>query len=292
MDGQDWLAQRFEEHRSRLAAAAYRMLGSRTEADDAVQEAWLRLSRADPGAMHNLGRWLTTVVGRVCLDMLRSRAAHREEPLDEHVPEPATGRVGEVDPEQEALMAESVGLALLVVLDTLAPAERLAFVLHDMFAVPFEEIASTLGRSPNAAKQLASRARQRVQAADTVPGTDIARQTRLVKAFLAASRNGDFAALLAALDPDVILRADPTAIRAGALAEVRGAPAVAKQFAERAVTTLPALVAEMPGTVWAITRGTPRAAFRFTIRHGKIVQVDMVFDPLRLRQLNLVIPDS
>lgn len=289
MEDQDWLAQRFEEHRSRLAAVAYRMLGSRSEADDAVQEAWLRLSRA-PSAVDNLGGWLTTVVGRVCLDMLRSRAAHREEPLDEHVPEPATGRAGEADPEQEALMAESVGLALLVVLDTLAPAERLAFVLHDMFAVPFEEIASVPGRSPNAAKQLASRARQRVQAADAMPGTDIARQTRLVKAFLAASRNGDFAALLAALDPDVVLRADPTAVQAGALAEVRGASAVARQFAARAVATLPELAAETPGTVWAITRGTPRAAFRFTTRHGKIVQIDMTFDPRQLRRLDLIIP--
>jgi len=201
VDDQDWLAQRFEEQRSRLAAVAYRMLGSHSEADDAVQEAWLRLSRTDPSAVHNLGRWLTTVVGRVCLDILRSRAAHREEPLDEHAPEPAAGRADEADPEQEALMAESVGLALLVVLDTLAPAERLAFVLHDMFAVPFEEIASILGRSPNATKQLASRARQRVQAANVMPGTDTARQTQLVKAFLAASRNGDFAALLALLDP-------------------------------------------------------------------------------------------
>lgn len=289
MDDPDWLAQRFEVHRSRLAAVAYRMLGSRSEADDAVQEAWLRLSRADPSAVHDLGRWLTTVVGRLCVDMLRSRASRREEALDEHVPEPATGRA---DPEQEALMAESVGLALLVVLDTLAPAERLAFVLHDMFAVPFEEIASILGRSPNAAKQLASRARQRVQAADTMPDTDIARQTQLVKAFLAASRNGDFAALLAALDPDVALRADPTAVQAGALAEVHGAPAVAKQFAERAPTTAPALVIETPGTIWAITRGTPRAAFRFTTRHGKIVQIDLIFDPPQLRQLDLVIPGS
>lgn len=282
MDDQDWLAQRFEEHRSRLAAVAYRMLGSRGEADDAVQEAWLRLSRADASAVHNLSGWLTTVVGRVCLDMLRSRAAHREEPLDEHVPELAADSPDQADPEQEALMAESVGLALLVVLDTLAPAERLAFVLHDMFAVPFEEIASILGRSPNAAKQLASRARQRVQAAHATPDTDIARQTQLVKAFLAASRNGDFAALLGLLDPEVVLRADPTAVRAGALAEVRGAPAVAKQFAERAVATLPTLVVETPGTVWAITRGTPRAAFRFTTRNGRIVHIDLVFDPLRL----------
>ncbi len=292
MDDQDWLAQRFEEHRSRLAAVAYRMLGSRGEADDAVQEAWLRLSRADSSAVHNLGRWLTTVVGRVCLDMLRSRAAHREEPLDEQVAESAAGRSGGADPEEEALMAESVGLALLVVLDTLAPAERLAFVLHDMFAVPFGEIASILGRSPNAAKQLASRARQRVQAADATPDADVARQTQLVRAFLAASRDGDFAALLGVLDPGVVLRADPTAVQAGALAEVRGAPAVARQFAERAVTTLPALVTETPGTVWAITRRTPRAAFRFTTRHGKIVQIDIVFDPLQLRQLELIIPGS
>jgi RNA polymerase sigma-70 factor (ECF subfamily) len=208
------------------------------------------------------------------------------------VPESATGRADEVDPEQEALMAESVGLALLVVLDTLAPAERLAFVLHDMFAVPFGEIALILGRSPKAVKQLASRARQRVQAADAMPDADVARQTQLVKAFLAASRNGDFAALLEALDPDVVFRADPTAVQAGALAEVRGAPAVAKQFAERAVATLPALAAETPGTIWAITRGTPRAAFRFTTRHAKIVQIDMVFDPLQLRQLDLLIPGS
>jgi RNA polymerase sigma-70 factor (ECF subfamily) len=288
MDDQDWLAQRFEEHRSRLAAVAYRMLGSHSEADDAVQEAWLRLSRADPSAVHNLGGWLTTVVGRVCLDLLRSRAAHREQPLDEQVPEPATRQSDEADPEEEVLMAESVGLALLVVLDTLTPAERLAFVLHDMFAVPFGEIGSILGRSPNAAKQLASRARQRVQAADATPYADAARQTQLVNAFLGASRDGDFAALLGVLDPDVVLRADPTAVQAGALAEVRGAPAVAKQFAERAVATLPALVVETPGTVWAITRGTPRAAFRFTTRHGKIVQIDMVFDPLQLRQLDLI----
>jgi RNA polymerase sigma factor (sigma-70 family) len=292
MDDQDWLAQRFEEHRSRLAAVAYRMLGSRGEADDAVQEAWLRLSRADSSAVHNLGGWLTTVVGRVCLDMLRSRAAHREEPLDEQVAESAAGRSGGADPEEEALMAESVGLALLVVLDTLAPAERLAFVLHDMFAVPFGEIASILGRSPNAAKQLASRARQRVQAADATPDADAARQTQLVRAFLAASRDGDFAALLGILDPGVVLRADPTAVQAGALAEVRGAPAVARQFAERAVTTLPALVTETPGTVWAITRGTPRAAFRFTTSHGKIVQIDIVFDPRQLRRLELIIPGS
>jgi RNA polymerase sigma-70 factor, ECF subfamily len=288
---QHWMAQRFEEHRSRLEAVAYRMLGSRSDADDAVQEAWLRLSRTDPGTVDNLGGWLTTVVARVCLDMLRSRAAHREQPLDDHLRQAPAIPSGEGGPEEEALMAESVGLALLVVLDTLAPAERLAFVLHDMFAVPFGEIASILGRSPKATKQLASRARQRVQAADATPSADVTRQTELVKAFLAASRHGDFAALLEVLDPEVVLRADPTAVQAGALAELRGAPAVANQFAERAVETLPALVAETPGTVWAITAGTPRAAFRFTIRHEKIVHVDLVFDPIKLRQLDPVIPD-
>jgi RNA polymerase sigma-70 factor (ECF subfamily) len=290
MDDQNWLAQRFEEHRSRLGAVAYQMLGSNTEADDAVQEAWLRLSRADSSAVHNLGGWLTTVVGRVCLDMLRSRVAHREEPLGEQVPEPATSRPDEADPAEEALMAESVSLALLIVLDTLAPAERLAFVLHDMFAVPFDEIGSILGRSPNASKQLASRARQKVQAADVTPENDAARQTKLVNAFLSASRRGDFAALLEVLDPDVVLRADPTAVQAGALPEVRGAPAVAKQFAERAVATLPGLCAETPDTIWAVTRETPRAAFRLTVRHEKIIQIDIVFDLQRLSQLDLTIP--
>jgi RNA polymerase sigma factor (sigma-70 family) len=292
VDELDWLAQRFEDHRARLAAVAYRMLGSRSEADDAVQEAWLRLSRADPSAVHNLGGWLTTVVGRVCLDMLRSRAAHREEPLDEQQPKPTTSRVEEVDPEQEALMAESVGLALLVVLDTLAPGERLAFVLHDMFAVPFDEIASILGRSPNAAKQLASRARQRVQAAEATPDTDIARQTQLVKAFLAASRSGDFAALLAVLDPDVVLHPDATAIRSGAPARIRGAAAVATQFAGRARGAHPALVNGLPGAVWTTTHGTSRGAFRFTISRGKIVGIDIVMQPQQLRQLDLVILDS
>jgi RNA polymerase sigma-70 factor, ECF subfamily len=292
MDDQDWLAQRFEEHRSRLAAVAYRMLGSHTEADDAVQEAWLRLSRADSSAVHNLGGWLTTVVGRVCLDMLRSRLAHREEPLGEQVPEPATSRPDEADPAEEALMAESVGMALLVVLDTLTPAERLAFVLHDMFAVPFDEIGSILGRSQNASKQLASRARQRVQAADTTPEDDAIRQAKLVNAFLSASRRGDFAALLEVLDPDVVLRADPTAVQAGALPEVRGAPSVAKQFAQRAVATLPGRFVETPGIVWAVTSGTPRAAFRITTIHERIIQIDIVFDPQRLRQLDLADPDS
>jgi RNA polymerase sigma-70 factor (ECF subfamily) len=292
MDDQDWLAQRFEEHRARLAAVAYRMLGSRGEADDAVQEAWLRLSRVDSSAVHNLGGWLTTVVGRVCLDMLRSRAAHREEPLDRQQPEPTTSRVEEADPEQETLMAESVGLALLVVLDTLTPSERLAFVLHDMFAVPFDDIASILGRSPNATKQLASRARQRVQATEAMPDTDIARQTEIVNAFLAASRSGDFAPLLAVLDPDVVLHADAAAVRAGAPARIRNAAAVAQQFAGRAQGAQPALVNGLPGAVWTTTHRTTRGAFRFTITRGKIVRIDIIMDPQQLRQLDLVILDS
>lgn len=293
MDEQDWLTTRFEEHRSRLAAVAYRMLGSHSEADDAVQEAWLRLSRAHSGGVHNLGGWLTTVVSRVCLDMLRSRVARREEELfDQPMPEPAAGQSDQADPEEDALMAESVGQALLIVLDTLAPAERLALVLHDMFSVPFDEIGPILGRSPNAAKQLASRARQRIRAADVTPDADAARQTDLVNAFLAASRSGDFAALLEVLDPNVVLRADPTAVQAGALAEVRGAPAVAKQFAERAVETLPTLAVEAPDTVWAITSPTPQAALRITTRHGRIVHIDIVFDPQQLRQLDRIIAES
>src|SRR5215207_7662998 len=219
MDEHDWLADRFEEHRGHLRGVAYRMLGSLSEADDAVQESWLRLSRVDASNIENLGGWLTTVVGRVCLDMLRSRTSRREEPLDTQVPERTVSRTDGGDPEQEALMADSVGLALLVVLETLAPAERLAFVLHDMFAVPFDEIARIVGRSPDAARQLASRARRRVQGAggregaDLVPDVDLSRQRDVVNAFLAAARGGDFEALLAVLDPDVVLRSDRAATR-------------------------------------------------------------------------------
>ena len=229
MDEHDWLAERFEANRTHLRAVAYRMLGSLSEADDAVQEAWLRLSRSDTSGVENLGGWLTTVVARVCLDMLRSRKSRREEPLDAHVPEPIVSRADGIDPEHEALLADSVGLALLVVLETLAPAERLAFVLHDMFAVPFDEIAPIVGRSPTAARQLASRARRRVQGAATVPDADLTRQREVVDAFLAAARGGDFDALLAVLDPDVVLRADRAAVPPGASREVRGAAAVAKQ---------------------------------------------------------------
>jgi len=289
MDDHDWLAERFEANRAHLRAVAYRMLGSHSEADDAVQESWLRLSRSEPSEVQNLGGWLTTVVARVCLDMLRSRASRREEPLDAHLVEPAVGRPGEVDPENEALLADSVGPALLVVLDTLAPAERLAFVLHDMFAVPFDQIAAIVGRSPAAARQLASRARRRVQGAQ-VPDTDRNRQRGVVDAFLAASRGGDFDALVALLHPEVVLRADPAAVLVGATAQVNGAPAVADTFSGRARYAQPALVDGAAGAVWA-PHGRPRVAFGFTITHGKITAIDLIADPDHLAQLDLTIPD-
>ena len=284
----DWLAARFEAHRTRLRAVAFRMLGSLSEADDAVQESWLRLSRSDTAGIENLGGWLTTIVGRLCLDMLRSRTSRREEPIGAQVPEPITSPAGGTDPEQQAVLADSVGLALLVVLETLAPAERLAFVLHDMFAAPFDEIAPILGRSPNAAKQLASRARRRVQGAGTVPDADLGRRREVVGAFLAASRGGDFEALLALLDPDVMLRADPAAVRAGASKEVRGGPAVAGAFSGRARDAKLALVDGAAGAVWA-PGGRPRVVFGFTITRGKIAGIDMLADPARLRQLDLLI---
>src|SRR6266849_2628282 len=234
MDEHEWLAEQFEAERPHLRAVAYRMLGDLTEAEDAVQESWLHLSRSDTSGVENLGGWLTTVVARVCLDMLRSRTSRREEPLGAHVPDPIVSREGGIDPEHEALLADSVGLALLVVLETLAPAERLAFVLHDMFAVPFDEIAPIVGRSETAARQLASRARRRVRGAATVPDADLTRSRAVVDAFLAASREGRFDALLAVLDPDVVFRADRAAVLAGASREVRGAPAVARQFSGRA----------------------------------------------------------
>src|SRR5579859_176422 len=234
MNEREWLADRFEEQRGHLQGVAYRMLGSLSEADDAVQESWLRLSRAGADGIDNLGGWLTTVVARVCLDMMRSRKSRREESLDVRTGEPPASAAAGADPEYEALLADSVGLALLVVLDTLSPAERLAFVLHDMFAVPFEEIAPIVERSPAATRKLASRARLRVQGADTAPDTDLARQREIVQAFLAASRNGDLVALIAVLDPDVVLRADQTAARMGAEAEVRGVDLVAGFFSGRA----------------------------------------------------------
>lgn len=289
MEEQAWLAKRFEENRGHLKAVAYRMLGSVTEADDAVQEAWLRLSRADAGGVENLTGWLTTVVARVCLDTLRSRKARREEPLDTHVPDPIVTRESGMDPEHETLLADSVGLALLVVLETLDPAERLAFVLHDMFSVPFDELAPILGRSPAAAPQLASRARRRVQGAAPAPDADMTRQRQIVDAFLSASRNGDFDALLAVLDPDVVLRADAGALHPGVSKVVRGAAAVAEQallFARLAEHCRPALVNGTAGLVTA-PGGQPYAVTGFTIRMGKIVEIDILADLARLRQLDL-----
>jgi RNA polymerase sigma factor (sigma-70 family) len=296
MDEHDFLAEQFEENRTHLRAVAYRMLGSLSEADDAVQEAWLRLVRSDTGDIENLGGWLTTVVGRVCLDMLRYRKSRREEPLGEPLgarfPDPIVGRQGGIDPEHEALLSDSLGLALLVVLETLSPAERLAFVLHDMFAVPFDEIAPIVGRSPSAARQLASRARRRVQGAANVPDADLTRQREVVDAFLAAARNGDFDALVAVLDPDVTLRADSGAVPAGASREVRGAAAVAKRAAKgRARAARPALVNGEMGVVVA-PRGRLLMVLGFTISGGKIVEIDAIADPARLRQLDLAVLDD
>jgi RNA polymerase sigma-70 factor (ECF subfamily) len=281
MDDKDWLAARFDDQRAHLRSVAYRMLGSATEADDAVQEAWLRLSRADTSDVENLAGWLTTVVGRVCLDMLRSRTARREDPLD------GAGLPSAADPEHEAEVADSVGLAMLVVLDTLAPAERLAFVLHDMFAVPFDEIAPIVGRTPEAARQLASRARRRVQGA-SASDADVERQRAVVDAFLAASRGGDFAALLALLDPDIVVRADDAAVATGAEREVRGAEAVAATFAGRAKAAQPALIDGAAGLAWA-PGGRARVVFAMTIRNDKVVAIDMVADGETLNDLDLVL---
>jgi RNA polymerase sigma factor (sigma-70 family) len=292
MDERDWLAERFEANRARLRAVAYRMLGSLSDADDAVQETWLRLSRADTGGVENLGGWLTTVVARVCLDLLRARKSRREEPLGAHVPDPIVSREGGSDPEHEVLLAESVGLALLVVLERLAPAERLAFVLHDMFAVPFNEIAAIVGCSPAAARQLASRARRRVQGAAPVPDADLTCQREVVDAFLAAALDGDFDALLAVLDPDVVLRADRAAVQAGASSEVRGAAAVAKTFSGRARAAQPALVNGAAGIVSWLPGRRPFSVMGFTVTRGKIVEIDVLADPARLRQLDLAALDG
>jgi RNA polymerase sigma factor (sigma-70 family) len=291
MDEHDWLAERFEENRTHLRAVAYRMLGSLSEADDAVQESWLRLSRSDTSDVANLAGWLTRVVARVCLDMLRSRNSRREEPLGVHVPDPIVSLEGGIDPEHEVLLADSVGLALLVVLETLAPAERLAFVLHDLFAVPFDEIAPIVGRTPTAARQLASRARRRMQGTATAPDADLTLQREVVDAFLAASRGGNFDALLAVLDPDVVVRIDYGAVPAGASREVRGAPAAAKQFVGRAQAARPALVNGAVGAV-AAAGGQLFAVMGFTIRRGKIVEIDVLADPARLRQLDLTVLDD
>jgi RNA polymerase sigma factor (sigma-70 family) len=288
MNQDDWLADQFEANRAHLQAVAYRMLGSPTEADDAVQESWLRLSRTDTSGVENLRGWLTTVVARVCLDALRSRASRREQPLGTHEPEPAVSHQNRADPENEALLGDSVGLAMLVVLEALTPAERVAFVLHDMFAVPFDEIAPIVARSPTAARQLASRARRRVQGAAMVPDADLSTRRQIVDAFLAASRNGDFGALLELLDPDVVLRADQAAARMGASRELRGAALVAETFSGRARVAQPALVNGAPGAVWA-PKGKPRVVFAFTFTQGKIIEIDVLADRERLRQLDLVV---
>ncbi|MFE5464308.1 sigma-70 family RNA polymerase sigma factor [Nocardia sp. NPDC056564] len=276
----NFLAARFEEQRAHLHGVAYRILGTGVEADDAVQEAWLRLSRSDAAEIDNLGGWLTTVVARVCLNMLQSRKTRREEPLDDHEPaELVTG------PEHEAVLGDSIGLALLVVLDTLTPAERLAFVLHDMFAVPFDEIAPIVGKTSAAARQLASRARRRVQGARA--GVDRDRQREVVEAFLAASRGGDFGALLTLLDPDVVLRVDAAAMATGAIGAL-GADAVAQTFSGRAQAARLALVDGRAGAVWSV-RGTPRVVFEFTVSHGRIVAIDLLADTDTLDRLELEI---
>ena len=289
MTEQDWLAERFESERPQLRAVAYRMLGSLSEADDAVQEAWLRLARSDASGIQNLGAWLTTVVGRVCLDMLRTRRSRREEPLDGRLPEPIVSPPDGPDPEQEALLADSVGLALLVVLETLTPQERLAFVLHDMFAVPFDEIAPIVGRSPAAARQLASRARRRVQGAP-IPDADLGQQREVVDAFLGAARDGDFDRLVAVLDPNVVLRADFGP--AGGSREIRGAAAIAGQARSYAhLDTRPVLINGAAG-IAAFLHGELFSIGAVTVRNGRIVELDFLADPARLRHLDLTFLDK
>jgi RNA polymerase sigma-70 factor, ECF subfamily len=290
----DYLAERFEKHRARLRSVAYRMLGSLSEADDAVQEAWLRLGRSDADQIENLGGWLTTVVARVSLDMLRSRDRRREEPLEPRVPEPIVDRADGTDPEHEALLADSVGLALMVILETLTPAERLAFVLHDVFAIPFDEIAPIVERSPEAARQLASRARRRVQGERTVPDADIETQREVVDAFAAASREGDFQALLELLDPDVVLRVDRGPVPARVPREFRGAEAVASRALAGArlnVEARPALVNGIAGVV-AMREGEPVSVGAITVRNRRIVRIDVLADPDRLRELDLTLLDG
>ncbi|MBA2677705.1 MAG: sigma-70 family RNA polymerase sigma factor [Ktedonobacteraceae bacterium] len=291
MDERDWLAEQFEANRTHLQAVAYRMLGRLDEADDAVQESWLRLSRAASSEIANLGGWLTTVVGRICLDMLRARNARREEPLEASTSEPETLREGEIDPEQEALLADSVGLALLVVLDTLNPSERLAFVLHDIFAMPFDEIAPIVDRSETATRQLASRARRRVRGGAMAKDADLPSQRKVVDAFLAASRTGDFNALLTVLDPEIVFRIDGATSPKGVAREVRSAPAVARQFSGRAQGFRTALVNGAVALIVA-PRGHLFLVLNLTIRNGKIAEIEAVADPTRLRQFDLAILDD
>jgi RNA polymerase sigma factor (sigma-70 family) len=292
MGEREWLAERFEEHRTRLRAVAYRMLGSLSEADDAVQEAWLRLGRTDAKELDNLGGWLTTVVARISLNMLRSRSVQRMKPLDGRVPDPIVDRADRMDPEHEALLADSVGLALLVVLETLSPPERVAFVLHDIFAVPFDEIAPIVERSPEAARQLASRARRRLRGENTVSDADLGSQRKLVDAFFAAAHDGNFEALLEVLDPEVVLRADlgPE----GGFREVRGARAVAGQalfYSRVGLVVQPALVNGVAGA-FSTLDGEPFSVGAITVKSGKIVEIDILADPERLRLLDLTILDD
>ena len=294
MDERDWLAERLDEHRAHLRAVAYRMLGSLSEADDAVQEAWLRLSRTDADDIENLNGWLTTVVARVSLDMLRARETRREDPLELREPEPIIDRADGTDPEHEALLADAVGLALSVVLETLSPAERLAFVLHDMFAVPFDEIAPIVERSPEAARKLASRARRRVQGEHTVSDANLETQREVVDAFIAAGREGNFEALLELLDPDVVLRVDRGPVPARVPREFRGAEAVATRAlagARLRAEVRPALVNGVAGMV-AIRKGEPASVGAVTIRNGRIVALDILADRERLRDLDLTVLDG
>ncbi len=296
MNENEWLAERFEEYRAHLRAVAYRMLGSLTEADDAVQDTWLRLSRSGADEVENLGGWLTTIVARVCLNLLRSRNTRREDSFGVHVPDPVISVDGELQPEEEALLADSVGLALLVVLDTLSPAERLAFVLHDMFELPFEEIAPMVGRTPVAARQLASRARRRVRGADIpVPDADLARQRDVVDAFFLAAREGNFGALVNVLDPDVVVRIDAGANVPVASMVVQGVASVARQTLKGLASSLarpgvqlhPAMVNGAAGMVVTV-HGQPFVVMGFTIAEGKIVEIDSIADPERVRKIAAV----
>lgn len=292
------LSEPFEKNRQHLRAVAFRMLGNRSEADDAVQEAWLRLSRSGPAGIENLGGWLTTVVARVCLDMLRARKSRREDALDDQAPEPTSGSEYGAQPERDRLLGDSIGLALLVVLETLAPAERVAFVLHDLFDLPFDEIATIVGRSPAATRQLASRARRHVQGVGPDPDADLTRQRVVVDAFLAASRGGDFGALLAVLDPDVVLRPDAVALEASAAGKMRGGPefapdtrgadAVARAFTGRAKAGQPALIDGALGIVWA-PGGQVRVAFALTLASGKIAEIELIADPARIALMDIQI---
>ncbi len=291
MDEHQWLTEQFEANRSHLQTVAYRMLGSLAEANDAVQESWLRFSRSDTSNVENLGGWLTTVVARICIDMLRTRNARREQSLDVSEIEPITSRAGEIDPEQEAALADSVGLALLVILDTLSPDERVAFVLHDVFAIPFAEIAPILGRSPTTARQLASRARRRVRRPATLPDAELVRQREVVQAFLTASRSGDFSALLAVLDPDVQFQADHIAEAKAELGEIHGATSVARQFAGRAQAARTALVNGAVGVIVA-PQGRLLLILKITIMRNKITGIEAIADPARLHQLHLSVLDD